>query len=152
MFQATYGESINPLPPFNEWCFPTDFINVQPPLMDKRPAGRPKNVVRIRSKDEVVSSTICSRCNHEGHNRSKCPHLAPSGCSKGKKSPIPKSQRNDASGTNNDAYHPFETNQYYPFYHKPNSFETNQHYPFEQTNPDYETPKTEFCFDLNVDG
>nr|GEZ85829.1 transposase, MuDR, MULE transposase domain protein [Tanacetum cinerariifolium] len=50
---------------------------VKPPLMDKRPSGRPKSTNRIRSQGEKPVQIRCGRCGAHGHNRQSCRETMP---------------------------------------------------------------------------
>nr|GEU30590.1 hypothetical protein [Tanacetum cinerariifolium] len=54
------------------WQAPNDLQLVLPPVMIKRPAGRPINKNRILSANESAMIPSCTRCDTEGHNRDGC--------------------------------------------------------------------------------
>ncbi|GJY86142.1 transposase, MuDR, MULE transposase domain protein [Tanacetum coccineum] len=68
----TYQELVNPLKDPKLWETPNDLQVVLPPIMNKRPAGRPKNKDRIRSTNEALTLASCTRCGMNGHNRNGC--------------------------------------------------------------------------------
>lgn len=92
VYRSTYEETINPLPAKCEWEVQDDFVAVQPPLMNKRQAGRPRENKRIPSRGEQVTQGNCSRCGGQGHHRDRC------------RSPMPSqmSSRSRELGTNNE--------------------------------------------------
>ena len=67
--KSTYDPLIFPLGDVSSWETPPNIQVVEPPLMDRRPAGRPKNKDRIRSKGEEPRRISCGRCGVVGHNR-----------------------------------------------------------------------------------
>ena len=76
--KGTYQEMVFPLEEEANWHNPGNLQKVKPPLMDKLPAGRPKNKDRIRSKNEEPVIKKCGRCGNEGHNRESCMQPVPS--------------------------------------------------------------------------
>ncbi|GKB76280.1 transposase, MuDR, MULE transposase domain protein, partial [Tanacetum coccineum] len=68
----TYQELVYPLKDPKLWETPNDLQVVLPPIMNKRPAGRPKNKDRIRSTNEAPTLASCTRCSMNGHNRNGC--------------------------------------------------------------------------------
>nr|GEX82016.1 transposase, MuDR, MULE transposase domain protein [Tanacetum cinerariifolium] len=54
-----------------------NFRVVKPPLMDKKPAGRPKSTTRIISQGEELVPVRCGRCDTRGHNRNSCRETIP---------------------------------------------------------------------------
>ncbi|GJY09931.1 hypothetical protein Tco_0378116 [Tanacetum coccineum] len=68
----TYQELVYPLKDPKLWETPNDLQVVLPPIMNKRPAGRPKNKDRIRSTNEAPTLASCTRCGMNGHNRNGC--------------------------------------------------------------------------------
>ncbi|KAI3761978.1 hypothetical protein L1987_52401 [Smallanthus sonchifolius] len=71
-YRGTYQEIVNPLPDQTEWEISQDYFPIQPPLMNKRQAGRPRENRRIPSVGEVVTPSFCTRCRNEGHTRVSC--------------------------------------------------------------------------------
>nr|GEZ30504.1 hypothetical protein [Tanacetum cinerariifolium] len=57
---------------------PNDLQLVLPPVMIKRPAGRPKNKNRIFLTNESVTIPSCTRHGMEGHNCNGCNQHFPS--------------------------------------------------------------------------
>ncbi|XP_021974580.1 uncharacterized protein LOC110869648 [Helianthus annuus] len=78
VYKKTYEEAIYPLPHRSEWETPEDLINLQPPHMTKRQAGRPRENNRILSRGEEPTPLYCSRCNSYGHHRDVCRQPMPS--------------------------------------------------------------------------
>nr|GEW11779.1 hypothetical protein [Tanacetum cinerariifolium] len=78
VWKASFKEIIYDLGHPSEWEQPDDLITVLPPLMDKRPPGRPRNRDRFRSKGEQIKQKSCTRCFRGGHNRRDCPSMVPS--------------------------------------------------------------------------
>ena len=76
-YQNTYEESVYPLPEARDWEVPHDFMVVNPPLMDKRQAGRPRNTNRIPSQGEEPIRRKCSRCGSTTHTARNCSALVP---------------------------------------------------------------------------
>ena len=72
VFKKTYEEVINALPHRSEWETPAFDINLQPPHITKRQAGRPRENNRILSAGEEPTRTYCSRCKTYGHHRDRC--------------------------------------------------------------------------------
>ena len=70
--KATYEPLIFPTGDVSTWETPDNIQVVEPPIMDKRPAGRPKNKDRIRSRGEEPRQISCGRCGVVGHNRATC--------------------------------------------------------------------------------
>lgn len=70
--KATYDPLIFPIGEVSSWETPNNIQVVEPPVMDRRPAGRPKNRERIRSKGEAPRQISCGRCGVVGHNRATC--------------------------------------------------------------------------------
>lgn len=70
--KATYEPLIFPTGDVSTWETPDNIQVVEPPIMDKRPAGRPKNKDRIRSQGEEPRQISCGRCGVVGHNRATC--------------------------------------------------------------------------------
>ncbi|GJX94629.1 transposase, MuDR, MULE transposase domain protein [Tanacetum coccineum] len=70
--KSTYQEMVYPLKDQKKWQAPNDLQLVLPPVMIKRPAGRPKNKKRILSTNESATIPSCTRCGMEGHNRNGC--------------------------------------------------------------------------------
>ncbi|GJX34602.1 transposase, MuDR, MULE transposase domain protein, partial [Tanacetum coccineum] len=70
--KSTYQEMVYPLKDPKKWQAPNDLQLVLPPVMIKRPAGRPKNKKRILSTNESATIPSCTRCGMEGHNRNGC--------------------------------------------------------------------------------
>nr|GFA43919.1 hypothetical protein [Tanacetum cinerariifolium] len=50
---------------------------LKPPLMDKKPVGRPKSTARIRSQGEEPVPVRCERCIARGHNQNSCRETIP---------------------------------------------------------------------------
>ncbi|XP_021986468.1 uncharacterized protein LOC110882872 [Helianthus annuus] len=78
VYKKTYEEAIYPLPHRSEWETPEDLINLQPPHMTKRQAGRPRENNRILSRGEEPTPLYCSRCNSYDHHRDVCRQPMPS--------------------------------------------------------------------------
>ncbi|GJT46817.1 zinc finger, CCHC-type containing protein [Tanacetum coccineum] len=78
VWRASYKEIIYDVGHPSEWEKPDGLITVLPPLMDKRPPGRPRNRDRFRSKGEQIKQKSCTRCFRGGHNRRDCPSMVPS--------------------------------------------------------------------------
>ncbi|XP_022032450.1 uncharacterized protein LOC110933539 [Helianthus annuus] len=78
VYKKTYEEAIYPLPHRSEWETPEDLINLQPPHMTKRQAGRPRENNRILSGGEEPTPLYYSRCNSYGHHRDVCRQPMPS--------------------------------------------------------------------------
>ncbi|XP_035836094.1 uncharacterized protein LOC110888959 [Helianthus annuus] len=78
VYKKTYEEAIYPLPHRSEWETPEDLINLQPPHMTKRQAGRPRENNRILSRGEEPTPLYCSQCNSYGHHRDVCRQPMPS--------------------------------------------------------------------------
>ena len=76
-YRNTYLESVYPLPEARDWEVPHDFMVVNPPLMDKRQAGRPRNTNRIPSQGEDPIRRKCSRCGSTTHTARNCPAIVP---------------------------------------------------------------------------
>ncbi|GJU29754.1 transposase, MuDR, MULE transposase domain protein [Tanacetum coccineum] len=80
--KSTYQEMVYPLKDPKMWQAPNDLQLVLPPVMIKRPAGRPKNKKCILSNNESATIPSCTRCGMEGHNRNGCnqpfPTIVPS--------------------------------------------------------------------------
>ncbi|GJU42479.1 transposase, MuDR, MULE transposase domain protein [Tanacetum coccineum] len=55
-----------------KWQAPNDLQLVLPPVMIKRPAGRPKNKKRILSTNESAMIPSCTRYGMKGQNRNGC--------------------------------------------------------------------------------
>ncbi|GJZ39254.1 transposase, MuDR, MULE transposase domain protein [Tanacetum coccineum] len=70
--KTTYQEMVYPLKDSKMWQAPNDLQLVLPPVMIKRPAGRPKNKDRILSTNEASTVALCTRCGIKGHNRNGC--------------------------------------------------------------------------------
>ncbi|GKA65638.1 transposase, MuDR, MULE transposase domain protein, partial [Tanacetum coccineum] len=70
--KSAYQEMVYPLKDLKMWQAPNDLQLVLPPVMIKRPAGRPKNKKRILSTNESATIPSCTRCGMEGHNRNGC--------------------------------------------------------------------------------
>ena len=70
--KGTYHEMVFPLDEEANWHNPGNLQEVKPPLMNKRPAGRPKNSNRFPSKNEEKIVTRCGRCGIQGHTREAC--------------------------------------------------------------------------------
>ncbi|GJX57756.1 transposase, MuDR, MULE transposase domain protein [Tanacetum coccineum] len=70
--KSTYQELVYPLKDPKMWQAPNELQLVLPPVMIKRPAGRPKNKNRILSTNESATIPSCTRCGMEGHNRNGC--------------------------------------------------------------------------------
>lgn len=78
VYQQTYEEEIYPLPDQSEWEQPSGLMIVHPPLMEKRQAGRPREINRILSRGEEKKEIECSRCHEKGHMRTHCTAPVPS--------------------------------------------------------------------------
>lgn len=70
--KSTYEPLIFPLGDVSSWETPNNIQVVEPPVMDRRPARRPKNKYRIRSIVEEPRRISCGRCGVLGHNRATC--------------------------------------------------------------------------------
>ncbi|GJS25967.1 transposase, MuDR, MULE transposase domain protein [Tanacetum coccineum] len=75
--KSTYQEMVYPLKDPKMWQAPNDLQLVLPPVMIKRPAGRPKNKNRILSTNESATIPSCTRCGMQGHNRNGCNQACP---------------------------------------------------------------------------
>ncbi|PWA45733.1 hypothetical protein CTI12_AA515000 [Artemisia annua] len=85
--KATYEPLIFPVGEVSSWETPNNIQVIEPPLMDRRPAGRPKNKDRIRSQGEEPRQISCGRCGVVGHNQATC------------KQPLMKQKRGSKSST-----------------------------------------------------
>nr|GEW30835.1 hypothetical protein [Tanacetum cinerariifolium] len=65
VWRASYKEIIYDVRHPSEWEQPYGLITVLPPLIDKRPPGRPRNHDRFRSKGEQIKQKSCTRCFRE---------------------------------------------------------------------------------------
>ncbi|KAJ9543494.1 hypothetical protein OSB04_023201 [Centaurea solstitialis] len=75
-YKATYSGVINPVGPPETWQSPQDPLpTVLPPLIIKRPVGRPKKVKRRPSRGESRSQQKCPRCEEYGHLSTQCPWI-----------------------------------------------------------------------------
>lgn len=72
LYLKTYEGVINPLPHRSEWNTPDGLIDLQPPNITKRQAGRPRENKRILSTGEEPTQLYCSRCKSNGHHRDRC--------------------------------------------------------------------------------
>ena len=70
--KATYEPLIFPTGDVKRWETPNNIQIVEPPVMGKKQAGRPKNKDRIRSRGEEPRQISCGRCGVVGHNRTTC--------------------------------------------------------------------------------
>ena len=77
LYKATYRGVIKPVGPPETWHSPQDPQPVLPPLVIKRPVGRPKGNKRRPSRGESRSQQRCPRCQEYGHTSTQCP-LVPS--------------------------------------------------------------------------
>nr|GEZ16931.1 hypothetical protein [Tanacetum cinerariifolium] len=68
----TYQELVYPLKDPKLWETPNDLQVVLPPIMNKRPAGRPKNKDRIRSTNKAPTLAWCTGCGMNEHNQNGC--------------------------------------------------------------------------------
>ncbi|KAJ9544055.1 hypothetical protein OSB04_023762 [Centaurea solstitialis] len=76
LYKATYSGVINPVGPPETWQYPQDPLpTVLPPLIIKRPVGRPKKVKRRASRGESRSQQKCPRCDEYGHLSTQCPWI-----------------------------------------------------------------------------
>ncbi|GKA28260.1 transposase, MuDR, MULE transposase domain protein [Tanacetum coccineum] len=75
--KATYQGLVYHVGEVSSWQSPNYLQVVKPPLMDKRPAGRPKSTNRIRSQSEEPVKVRCGRCSVRGHNRQSCRETIP---------------------------------------------------------------------------
>ncbi|GJS50608.1 hypothetical protein Tco_0623970 [Tanacetum coccineum] len=57
--KATYQGLVYPMGEVSSWQSPNYLQVVKPPLMDKRPSGRPKSTNRIRSQGKELTQTRC---------------------------------------------------------------------------------------------
>ncbi|KAJ9546713.1 hypothetical protein OSB04_019256 [Centaurea solstitialis] len=74
LYKATYHGVINPVGPSQTWEYLEDPLPiVLPPLVIKRPAGRPKGNNRRPSRGESRSQKRCPRCEEYGHTSTQCP-------------------------------------------------------------------------------
>ncbi|PWA56062.1 hypothetical protein CTI12_AA422000 [Artemisia annua] len=64
--KATYEPLIFPTGDVTTWETPNNIQILEPPLMGKRQAGRPKNKDRIRSRGEEPRQISCGRCGKRG--------------------------------------------------------------------------------------
>ena len=71
-YRRTYQGLIHPLPAPRDWEIPDEIMIVRPPVMDKRPVGRPRNTNRIPSQGEEKRVKRCGRCNQIGHYKNNC--------------------------------------------------------------------------------
>lgn len=79
VYRETYEGVILPVGPTDTWLSPdTPLPPVYPPLIRKKPVGRPRNNERRASRGEGRIVRKCSRCGQTGHNRTNCPTPAPS--------------------------------------------------------------------------
>ncbi|GKE17145.1 transposase, MuDR, MULE transposase domain protein, partial [Tanacetum coccineum] len=62
--KSTYQEMVYPLKDPKKWQAPNDLQLVLPPVMIKRPAGRPKNKKRIHSTNQSMTIPSCTREEH----------------------------------------------------------------------------------------
>ncbi|KAJ9553785.1 LOW QUALITY PROTEIN: hypothetical protein OSB04_017830 [Centaurea solstitialis] len=73
LYKATYH---GPVGPAETWHYPQNPIpTVHPPLIIKRPVGRPKGNKRRPSCGESRSQQKCPRCEEYGHISSQCPWI-----------------------------------------------------------------------------
>lgn len=70
-YKRTYTGSIFPVGHPSEWLRPDKIDTINPPSMERRQAGRPKNKDRILSQGEAKPLT-CDRCKKKGHTRKTC--------------------------------------------------------------------------------
>nr|GEU64182.1 transposase, MuDR, MULE transposase domain protein [Tanacetum cinerariifolium] len=75
--EGTYQELVYPVGEVSSWQRPNYFQAVKPTLMDKKPAGRPKSIARIRSQGEEPVPVTCRRCGARGHNQNSCRETIP---------------------------------------------------------------------------
>ncbi|GJU20858.1 hypothetical protein Tco_1154200 [Tanacetum coccineum] len=75
--EGTYQELVYPVGEVSSWQRPNYLQVVKPPLMDKKPAGRPKSTARIRSQGKEPVPVRCGRCGAHGHNRNSCRETIP---------------------------------------------------------------------------
>ncbi|PWA97734.1 transposase, MuDR, MULE transposase domain protein [Artemisia annua] len=101
--KATYEPLIFPTGDVKRWETPNNIQIVEPPLMGKRQAGRPKNKDRIRSRGEEPRQISCGRCGVVGHNRSTCKQPMMRKMKRGGKSPNRGTQRSNGSGQSQSA-------------------------------------------------
>nr|KAJ0220467.1 hypothetical protein LSAT_V11C200063680 [Lactuca sativa] len=74
---------------------------VNPPLMEIRHAGRPKNTNRIPSQGEEPKIRRCSRCHSTTHNGRTCKEIVPKKQSKSEKRTGAREwDKSDGRGTN----------------------------------------------------
>ncbi|GJZ24592.1 transposase, MuDR, MULE transposase domain protein [Tanacetum coccineum] len=70
--KTTYQEMVYPLKDPKMWQAPNDLQLVLPPVMIKRPTGRPKNKDRILSTNKASTVASCTRYGIKGHNCNGC--------------------------------------------------------------------------------
>ncbi|GJW02134.1 hypothetical protein Tco_1560990 [Tanacetum coccineum] len=75
--KATYQGLVYPLGEVSSWQRPNYLQVVKPPLMAKKPAGRPKSTNRIRSQGEEPLPVRCGRCGTRRHNQQSCRETIP---------------------------------------------------------------------------
>ncbi|KAJ9535729.1 hypothetical protein OSB04_un001121 [Centaurea solstitialis] len=74
LYRATYQGVIYPVGPADTWESPeVPLPTVLPPLLIKRPVGRPKVHNRRTSRGESRSRKRCPRCEEYGHTSTQCP-------------------------------------------------------------------------------
>jgi hypothetical protein len=99
-YKRTYTGSIFPVGHPSEWLRPEKIQTINPPPMERRRAGRPKNKDRILSQGEPKPLS-CDRCKKKGHTRKTCAAKIPesqsgsskSSTSRGKKKLVDSSQK-----------------------------------------------------------
>ncbi|KAJ9551408.1 hypothetical protein OSB04_015453 [Centaurea solstitialis] len=76
LYKATYHGVIKPVGPAETWHYPQNPLpTVLPPLIIKRPVGRPKGNKRRPSRGESRSQQKCPRCEEYEHISSQCPWI-----------------------------------------------------------------------------
>ncbi|GJW13046.1 transposase, MuDR, MULE transposase domain protein [Tanacetum coccineum] len=75
--EGTYQELVYLVGEVSSWQCPNYLHVVKPPLMDKKPAGRPKRKARIRSQGKEPVPVRCGRCGARGHNQNSCRETIP---------------------------------------------------------------------------
>nr|KAJ0189145.1 hypothetical protein LSAT_V11C800421730 [Lactuca sativa] len=84
-YRRTYEHVVYPLSELSDWEVPDDLMVVNPPVIEIRQAGRPKNTNRIPSQGEEPKIRRCSRCHSTTHNERMCKEIVPKNQSKSKK-------------------------------------------------------------------
>ncbi|CAI9297696.1 unnamed protein product [Lactuca saligna] len=77
--------AIYPLSELSDWEVPDDLMVINPPVMEIRQAGRPKNTNRIPSQGEEPKIRRCSRCHSTTNNTRTYKEIVPNNQSKSKK-------------------------------------------------------------------